>query len=76
MMGPTPPTRFPKTYNHVVTNMCDTDGRTWSWTMCQHISKQKSKPFAKSLKTKQYCKSLDTIFNGLSNERRDECIKA
>jgi len=75
MMGRTPPACFPKTNNHVVTNMCDTNGGTWPQTMYMHISKQKSKPLAKSLGRKQYRKSSHTIFKGLSDERCGECIK-
>jgi hypothetical protein len=40
------------------------------------ISKQKSKPLAKSSRTKQYYKGSYTIFKGLSDERRGECINA
>ncbi len=75
-MGRMPPTCFPKTNNHVATNKRDTNGKTWPQAMCLHISKQKSKPLAKSLGTKQYHKSSYIIFKGLSNERRGECIKA
>jgi len=31
---------------------CDTQGGTWPWIMCSHISKKKSKPFTKSFRTK------------------------
>jgi hypothetical protein len=44
--------------------------------MSLHSSKQKSKPLAKSSRTKQYHKSSYTIFKRLLNERRGECIKA
>ncbi len=74
MMGQTPLACFPKTNSHVATNKRDPDGRTWPQAMCLHISKQKSKPLAKSLKTKQYHKSSYTIFKGLSNEKRGEWI--
>jgi len=45
-------------------------------TNCMHTVKQKSKPLAKSSRTKQYCKGSYTIFKGLSDERCGECINA
>jgi hypothetical protein len=45
--------------------------------MCSYVSKNTSKPLAKSYGTKQYRKKLIyTIPNGLLNERCDECAKA
>jgi len=41
-----------------------------------HISKKISKPLIKSLGIKQSCKSSYTIFEGLSNERCGERVKA
>jgi hypothetical protein len=76
MMGQTPLAYFPKTNCHVATNRHDIDGGTWPQAMCLHIFKQKSKPLAKSSGTRQYHKSSYTIFKGLLDERRGECIKA
>jgi hypothetical protein len=43
--------------------------------MCPHTSKKKSKPFAKSSRTKQFCNRSYTIFERLLNERHGECAK-
>ncbi len=43
---------------------------------CVHISqKNKSKPLAESLGTKQFCKSSRTILEGPLDERGGKCVK-
>ncbi len=75
VMGQMPLACFSKTNSHNATNMCDIDETTWPWTMCLHISKNRSKPLVQSLGTKQSCKSSYTIPEGISDERRGKHVK-
>jgi hypothetical protein len=43
--------------------------------MCRHISKKKSKPFAKSSRIKQFLKRSYTILERLLHERHGEFAK-
>ncbi len=74
-MGRTPQARFSKANSNDATSRHDTDGGTWPWTMCLHISKKKSKPLAELLGTKQSCKSSYTILKGSLDEKHGECVK-
>jgi hypothetical protein len=69
-MGRTPPIYFSKANNCDATNRCDTNGGTWPWAMCLHISKKRSKPLVELSGMNQSFKSSYTIPNRSPNERR------
>ncbi len=66
---------FSKISNCDAASKHNMDGGTWPRTMCRHISKKKSKPFAKSSRIKQFLKRSYTILERLLHERHGEFAK-
>ncbi len=66
---------FSNAKNQDAKNKHDTKGGIWPQTMCPHTTKKRSKPLAKSFRTKQSHKSSYTVFEGPLKERRGEWAK-